>query len=298
MLLGEKEKLDAAGAPHRCRRQFLNVSTGKCIQVEVPELQDHGVIRSTTAEGLLFLHCKATGAIRLLNPLTRQTAELPPVTILSKTYPGYARAGLADDHTAFLYSFGEMAFIKPGDERWVMLTHMPMPNVFFAGRLYGITNRAIMTVDMNRGEVVVVAKLDKRFNEDGRVDKGVHLVDNGGKLVLVHRTIGRSWRQRSYKVYRVDLEAGKVTTRGGVGLSLGGRAIFLARCHSISVSPQAFPSIEANTVYPGLKLSERGGSKQIGSYRIRDGKTKSFGYDSQNPLPQPWSIADCLAAYV
>ncbi|KAJ1272583.1 hypothetical protein BS78_06G213700 [Paspalum vaginatum] len=82
MLLGDGEWLDA-DAPHRVRRHFLNVSSGQCIQVDVPELRDHGVLRSTT-EGLLLLLLvgTATQALpRLLNPLTRQVAELPRFTV-------------------------------------------------------------------------------------------------------------------------------------------------------------------------------------------------------------------------
>ncbi|TVU33448.1 hypothetical protein EJB05_25265, partial [Eragrostis curvula] len=309
MLLGAGEDLAAQSAPHSSRRQFLNVCTGQCIQVDVPELLDHGVFRSTAGEGLLFLHCKATSAIRLLNPLTRQKATLPPgPTGFNPSHIGSCWdtcAGLADDHTTFLYSRGDMAFAKPGGDRWLRLesnSHLLMPNVFFAGRFYGIANREIMTVDMNRGDdlpprLAVVARLDMPLH--GMPDKTAHLVDNGGKLMLVHRTTRRGpGYQRSYRVYKVDLEARTVTTRGGVGLSLGGRAIFLARWHAISVSPKSLPSIDANTIYPGFSLNERGGSEQIGAYHIRDGRIESFGYDNRYALSQPWSIADCLAIYV
>ncbi|TVU33450.1 hypothetical protein EJB05_25268, partial [Eragrostis curvula] len=314
MLLGQGEKLTPAAAPHRCRRQFLNVSTGQCIQVvDVPELRDHGVIPSTAAEGLLILFCKATGAIRLLNPLTRQAAELPPVTSLRKFEPGYSTSGLADDRTVLLNSCGEMAFAKPGDERWVLLvdnndTHLLMANVFFAGRFYGIYDHTIVTVDMDRSRdlpprLVVVAKLKfTLLHGNGMEEKTAHLVDNGGgQLMLVHRKIRIPARDKMmYKVYRVDLEAGTVTTRGGSGggLSLGGRAVFIGRCRALSVSPRVFPSIEANAIYPGLCFNERGGTQQVGVYRIRDGSTKSFGYHNGSTLRRPWSIADCLAVYV
>ncbi|TVU33447.1 hypothetical protein EJB05_25264, partial [Eragrostis curvula] len=306
MLVGEKEKLDAFGAPHRSLRQFLNVSTGKCIQVEVPELLDHGVIPSTAADGLLFLHCKATGAVRLLNPLTRQKAELPPVSTRPTSLYTSCNAGLADDRTALLnLSSVVMAFAKPGDERWSVLennTRRLMPNVFFAGCFYGISDHAIMTVDMTRGDeqprVVVAAKLGLRFRGLG-MDETAHLVDNGGKLMLVHRTTRDSTSyKRMYQVYKVDLKAGRVTTRGIVGLSLGGHAVFVAKWHALSVSPRVFPSINANTIYLGLSLTERVGLEQIGAYRIRDGTTESFSYDTQNASPHPWSVADCLAAYV
>jgi hypothetical protein len=62
-----------------------------------------------------------------------------------------------------------------------------------------------------------------------RVDT-VHLVDNGGELMLVHRMIRPIpdaedcfKSKRSYKVYRVDLDAGKTTPAHG----LSGRAVFI-----------------------------------------------------------------------
>jgi hypothetical protein len=63
------------------RRLFLNVTTGQCIRVRLPELSGHSVF-GPTAEGLLVLLHRSSYAIRLLNPLTGQVADLPPATTL------------------------------------------------------------------------------------------------------------------------------------------------------------------------------------------------------------------------
>ncbi|KAM0837919.1 hypothetical protein ACQ4PT_061326 [Festuca glaucescens] len=62
------------------RRRFLSTSTGECIQVDIRELRDHELL-AVTAEGLLVL-VHDHKHIRLLNPLTHQLAELPPLTTL------------------------------------------------------------------------------------------------------------------------------------------------------------------------------------------------------------------------
>ncbi|KAL6648854.1 hypothetical protein ACP70R_013078 [Stipagrostis hirtigluma subsp. patula] len=165
MLLGDRKDEELPG---RILRHFLNTSTGQCIQVDVPELRDHRLLHSSAAEGLLFLLCNTTATVRLLNPLTRQIADLPPITGLGlddHRLPHFA--GHADDSTALLYFLRRdvrmMAFAKPGDESWVVVktdARFLMPTMCFAGRFYGVTDDAIMTVDMSRGEdLVVTAKM-------------------------------------------------------------------------------------------------------------------------------------------
>ncbi|KAL6907423.1 hypothetical protein ACP4OV_002462 [Aristida adscensionis] len=227
--------------PGRRRRQFLNTSTGQCILVSVPELRYHRVLRSTAAEGLLFLIRNATGAVRLLNPLTRQIADLPPLTCLGlglggSLLPKPDTAALADDRTVLLYfpdRNGTLAFAKPGDETWVLVEtncRYLWPTVFCAGRFYGATLEDIMTVDMSGGgdglppRLVVAAKMAKPMAGCRRFMLGgsLHLVDNAGELMLVHRR----WRpSRDYeshnwifKVYRVHLDRGRTARTSTVNL--------------------------------------------------------------------------------
>lgn len=286
MLLEFKEVLAAGDAPHHCRRRFLNTSTGHCVQVDVPELRDHGVLRAS-AEGLILLVNKA-GDVRLLNPLTRQMADLPPITGLVGFSPGFigsctsSRAALVDDRTVSLYFFNEvgtLAIAKPGDKRWVLIDagdEVLMPTTYFGGRFYGVTTEAVVTLDMAKWppRLVVVAKLAKPFS---RMVDTVHVVDNAGELMLVHRMIrpkpGSSdpfpykWM---YKVYRVDLAAGKTRLRGGK--LVGDHAVFIDLYRTVSVSTRVFPFLSACTVYPGLNCGERSvGYGQIGAYRLTDG---------------------------
>ncbi|RLN42708.1 hypothetical protein C2845_PM01G05270 [Panicum miliaceum] len=247
-----------------------------------------------------------SNVVRLLNPLTRQVTELPQITAsLASKFRGNSpdNAGLADDRTVLLYfsGIGTLAFAKPGDEHWVLvkLGELLMPTMSFAGRFYGVTTGAVMVVDTRESQpprLVVAAKLDKPFS---RMVDTVHLVDNGGELMLMHRMIrpipdAENCSKRSYKVYRVDLDAGKTTPANG----LSGRAVFIGYNRSFSVSPQVFPYIRADTVYPGLNLGERSGHEQIGAYHLADGSIEPSNYDIRGSLAHPFNAAEFLAGCV
>ncbi|TVU38303.1 hypothetical protein EJB05_11665, partial [Eragrostis curvula] len=73
--------LDTAFSDHR-RHRFFNVFTGKWIRMDLPELDDHHTLLAVTPEGLLLMLHEPTLVVRLLNPLTRQLIDLPPVTPL------------------------------------------------------------------------------------------------------------------------------------------------------------------------------------------------------------------------
>jgi hypothetical protein len=60
-------------------RRYLNLSTGACARVDLPELYTQYL--ETSTEGLLLLRHKSSHAPRLLNPLTRALIDLPPITM-------------------------------------------------------------------------------------------------------------------------------------------------------------------------------------------------------------------------
>ncbi|KAL6657766.1 hypothetical protein ACP70R_005546 [Stipagrostis hirtigluma subsp. patula] len=281
--------------PARRRRRLLNVSTGRCIAVDLPELGVHDVFGPTT-EGLLVLLDWDTYAVRLLNPITRQAADLPPATaLLSRSEVRELRwrrdfrefwrisgAGLADDSTFAFHFFkiGKLAIIKPGQKHWTLLDIaglMLKTTMSFAGRFYAATATNVMVVETGTAQpprLAVAAELPRPLSLSS--SDTVHLVDNDGELMLVDRE-----RRDTYKVYRVDLDTRKMLPVGG----LGGRAAFIGVERALSVSPSVFPSVSSDAVYLGFDdLSP--GELDKSPYHLLDGtaEPRDFGYFGFNDL--------------
>ncbi|GJN32804.1 hypothetical protein PR202_gb21335 [Eleusine coracana subsp. coracana] len=64
-----------------CRRRFVNVSTGECIKIGIPDLRRHYFFGQTT-EGFLVLCQMGTYIVQLLNPITGLVTDLPSATTL------------------------------------------------------------------------------------------------------------------------------------------------------------------------------------------------------------------------
>ncbi|KAK1679700.1 hypothetical protein QYE76_040548 [Lolium multiflorum] len=165
----------------RKRREFMNISTGERILVDLPELRYQYVFGSTSG-GLLVLCDKRTYDVRLLNPLTRQLTSLPNATTLTGSHDrplsGYSikfrrvySAGLADDSTVTLH-FDQYWLVtaKPGDKYWTrLIVHYPIntgvvASLSFAGRFYCVTETAVMVVDTSADtpQLVAAAELGDR----------------------------------------------------------------------------------------------------------------------------------------
>ncbi|TVU07474.1 hypothetical protein EJB05_46797, partial [Eragrostis curvula] len=91
----------------------------------------------------------------------------------------------------------------------------------------------------------------------------LHLVDNAGELMLVHRSLHPEHnRKMKYDVYRVDLDLRTLVPVKG----FNGRAVFLGWDRTVSVAAEAFPSITADTLYPGSDIIDES-NKTIGRSR-------------------------------
>uniref|UniRef100_A0A0E0EDK0 KIB1-4 beta-propeller domain-containing protein n=1 Tax=Oryza meridionalis TaxID=40149 RepID=A0A0E0EDK0_9ORYZ len=315
-------------APRTTTRSLTGVPavSSTSIQIDLPELDGHWVF-GPTAEGLLLLLDKRTSVVRLLNPLTRHRADLPPLIPLINVpwlrqfcldYSGNIRkdmrelfdvscAGLADDSTIVLHSLYPRTMLvaaKLGDERWTLLHDGSpfMSTIPFGGRFYCATKRGTGGGDGRPPRLVTAAKLAFPV---GLKAHTLHLVDNGGELMLVHHCFGTTRRGAGgggggfnlfndrltsfYYTHRVDLDAKRTVPCRG----LGGRrrAAFLGRNRTLSVSAEVFPGIRADTIYlQGMPEQEEA---HLRSYDLLDGRV-GRSIDWVNPA----GIVDYLCRYV
>ncbi|TVU04338.1 hypothetical protein EJB05_50104, partial [Eragrostis curvula] len=319
------------------RRRFLNVSTAECVETDLPELDDCGQghhLLGATAEGLLAQLDASTYAVRLLNPITRQLAELPSLAPLlpAKTLDDIADDGLAgalevrglglaaasddatDDDVALVLCFIKPVMLvvaKPGDGSWTLVhgdERWFYSATSFAGRFYCADGRAVMALELPAPaadyqppppRLVVVAKITIPVSL--MCLDTVHLVEGaGGELLLLYRELRPQrdayapWR-RKYVAFRVDLTAREtVRVRGG----LGGLAVFLGERRALAVPPGVFPTIRANTIYLGFDLRERGEFEKVSAYCLLNGMIERSIFSWDDGWARPCGIVDYLSWYV
>ncbi|KAM0846661.1 hypothetical protein ACQ4PT_055515 [Festuca glaucescens] len=261
-------------------RRFINVSTGECLKLELPELQDHRL--EPTPEGLLLVIHSCT-RIQLLNPFTRHLAELPRLNTLihPDRYSCFFRngkftgcgSGTTSDSKSFVVCipvFRILGIAKPGDESWMVVRYRSSdnaPTMMFLGHFYHIKESNLMVLKTSTDgppqPPEIVAKLHNKVNI---FKDSVHLVDNDGELMLVHRTHPHDSRRR-YDVYRLDLDKRALFTVDG----FNGRAMFMGNGFSFFVSQQVSRCIiggigRISLVGPAGLLAERVLANDVADY--------------------------------
>jgi hypothetical protein len=270
-----------------------------------------------TFDGLILLCQKGTGAVRLLNPLTRQLTTFPNATSLlcspnnkNSTWISSSgsiklkelqafSAGLADSSTLALhFQYHELAVAKPNDERWSRCSqymYRTYSTLYFANRFYCFTDMGLMVVDITdakkRPQLAMAVKVDKDFFCPY---KNMNLVDNDGQMILVRQNYGLNYPKK-YNVYLVDLDEGKMVPMIG----LHGRALFVCHFgagggHALSVHAGLSASISADTIYECTEIGEGAHCKpRISAYDLWRGEwTKENFYACQG------SIVDYLSRYI
>ena len=269
---------DSVGRVRPRHSRFLNVSTGDCVRMELPELTGRVVLAPTPEGLLLLLNDDETHAVCLLNPLTGSRTDLPPATALLSGYKpdrffqrstGNEEAlevygvGITHDSTVVV-NFGEhrqLAVARPGNDHWTRMRceedRIGGPILSFAGRVYCIVCETVMVVETSPDEhpprLAKVAMIGDPIERSSRpllnVLDTLHLVDNGGELMVVHRIpriafISFDIYTICEKSYRVDLEAGTTTIVNG---NFGGRKLFIGMRRTLAVPAGLAPFITAES---------------------------------------------------
>jgi hypothetical protein len=162
----------------------------------------------------------------------------------------------------------------------------------FAGRFYRATDRVIMELDIASDDCrkpplrIRMAIESSLIHSSRALQSTLHLVDNGGELILVQRMLWpdhyahddgsyRTKRSRKYEAWRVDFDAGILVPVKGFNW----RALFISMSRAISVSAETLPFVAADTIYFGY-------CGNLERYSLADGSIERF---------EPCTIVDCLS---
>jgi hypothetical protein len=301
--------LQQTSSSARKRRDFLNISTGERIWVNLPELRYQFEFGSTS-DGLIVMCDRKTYAVRLLNPLTRQLTDFPDgTTLLSplKSQPimdgsrlqeiQLIGAGPADGSSTMALHFGrrDLAVAQPEVERWARRGQSStwiLASLSFASRFYCVTREGIVVVAVTTERpwprLVVAAEVEHNFH-NWSYPETVNLVNNGGELILVNsKRASETNLPEKYEVHRVDLDGRKLIPAH----DLRGRAVFVSsqgrHGRALSVPAGLSTSIGADIVYRCSEWAD--GRQRIDGYHLLDG---SIEYDFCGD-----KIVDSLSRYV
>ena len=303
------------------RRSFLNTSTGECVQVDLPELHDHTVLALTPEGLLILLHKLQRTTVRLLNPFTGHLTELPPLTTLlspphhhmlmsgidrlERVFAAWGSGVANDDSTVVLcfYKLGVLGMAKPSDDHWTLVkcrfNSMGAP-LMLAGRFYCVClHNGLMVLETSADQPPRLEMASQLNFSASTIGYSVHLVNNCGELMLVHRWCGPLspvnrvgyW----YDAYRVDLDKRKIFPVNSLG-GAAGRVVFMGMHCSLLVSLENFPSgsITADTIYLGFDIAERAEFK-VGAYHLADESIEGTSRYQGRLVPRPHTLVDCLS---
>ncbi|GJN11287.1 hypothetical protein PR202_ga29466 [Eleusine coracana subsp. coracana] len=189
-----------------------------------------------------------------------------------------------------------LAVAKPGSKNWTVVRGRYINStLMFAGRFYCAAYSGIMMLDTSGPDkpprLLVAVKWSMSSISFRPMTDSLHLVDNGGDLLLVHRMLRPNMVPHDsyrYEVYKVDLSARVLIPVK----SFNGRAVFMGMCRAISISAEAFPCVNRDTLYLGTDCDDKS--------RI-DGC--NFANGSNEPRHNDWwvrpsTLVDCLSCCI
>ncbi|TVU38315.1 hypothetical protein EJB05_11677, partial [Eragrostis curvula] len=297
------------------RYPFLNISTGECIWVDIPELPEH-ILLAVTPEGLLLLLHEPTLVVHLLNPLTGKLTGFPPLTSLLTSEQQLSRrcgdrigerftvtgAGLVVHRSMLAITSVHpmlLAVAEPSCESWTVVEDgFITSTATFGGQFYCTNDSGVMMLDTTGSDqqpprLRVVVDRSRALIFFNAIEHGLHLMDNGGELMLVHRIAFLNMNDMSFKrkygVSRVDLNAGILIPVK----SFNGRAVFMGMRGAVSISAETFPSVTADTLYMSIGWDAK---REMDRYYLADGSIVPC-HDNMSSV-HPCTLVDCLCSCV
>lgn len=313
MLLPEGRGLHPGHGKLRGHARFFNLSTGAVVRVRLPQFRDHCVLYS--ADGVLLLQRDHDTAVRLLHPLTGDTAELPPLETLLPRVRCRSEAsrwcslrnicgasisvGVGDGLVRVMMrpiGVWNICFATSGDQQWRVATTWDHINhrsstLPFHGKLYVLLRphsvrgeHEVIQIDPPQNSISepspkLIAKFKWPTSDESFRLYSYRLVECNSEILV----IGTKWDAVYYSVYRLaDLMLGRTVHV----TSIDGNALFIGM-RSLCVSSKAFPTIVPDTiVMPDTKI-------YLSQYHLSNG-TLSQATDGviaeEKDIPGPYSI--------
>ncbi|KAJ3699446.1 hypothetical protein LUZ61_003151 [Rhynchospora tenuis] len=243
-------------------RSFLNLSTGRSLQISLLDLYGHSILAST--DGLLVLIQEETFLIRIFNPFTRLMVDLPQlrhkrlISIFKRERFAAAMAFSdgTDNDLKVVLSCEQRRLVlwaKPGDHTWVVKTgyvgfrYNPL---FFEDKFYATEmSGRVWSMSLCCNQLCELVCPDWQPDWDNRVRRS-YLVECDSMVLLVRKyTVSRP-SGALIEVYKVDLDNNRLV----LVESISDHALFLGPTRTLSVSAKDFPSIRGNSIYLGTDL--------------------------------------------
>lgn len=265
---------DRAGDDNEARRRMVNISNGAKYVVQLPSISGHAIAASSSGApgGIMVLINDCTAAIRLLNPITGQTADLPSVEpVMSRTRTGrldrgfhelckVTGAGFVGDHTVVLHLGRDDRLVAARlyGGHWEMVSRGTVLCSAFSlnGTVYFADTDGLMFVDLDKPSMRRLRRAAAWPEID--TETVVHMADDGAGrlLVIINRLYFKKEARREddryytveFDVFRLDAEARELVPVRNIGK----RALFVGNyCGALVVpaSASAPGTIVHNSIY-------------------------------------------------
>ncbi|KAF3336730.1 hypothetical protein FCM35_KLT19316 [Carex littledalei] len=240
-----------SGKREKCWSTFFNISSGRCLLVDIPQFRE-GYTPISSADGLLvLLRRRKTGELCLLHPFTLSITQLPNVDSLHSMMIYYEPSivnFLSSSIVVCFFRSSSVAFARIRGNRWFGTDFEVncSSTLSFQGQLYAVHNNTGELLQFELEEATIGPSLDPKLNVTTRIPTfgyaSYHgLLEYGGKMLLLRKCRDLP----PFEVYEID-----VLNRRLIPTTIPpDRTIFAAENRCLSLSTSVSPSILPQSIY-------------------------------------------------